>query len=68
MGDKDTNAASAQQHYNDNLSVATQPTSDNHLLKGNEYRKPDWSKRSNLDVIDFPMHHMFESIQSAFSS
>ncbi len=44
-----------------------QPTSDNYLLYGNSYHKPDWSKRSGMDVIDFPMHWNFNNARDAFS-
>jgi len=43
-----------------------QPTSNNHELINNTYRKPDWSKRSGMDVIDFPMHWNFKSAGGAF--
>ncbi|MEE1291709.1 MAG: alpha-amylase family glycosyl hydrolase, partial [Spirochaetota bacterium] len=46
---------------------SNRPESDNHLLKGNEYHKPDYSMRSGLDVIDFPMHWNFGSAAGAFS-
>ena len=66
--DTDTahNEALTAQHYEENTDVNSQPTSDNALLKGNEYHTPDHSQASNLNVIDFPMHWNFESARSAF--
>ncbi len=43
-----------------------QPQSDNHYLRGNEYHAPDYSKKSGLDVIDFPMHWNYENAPTAF--
>lgn len=64
--DSSVNEASTKQNYNDNLSVDAQPTSDNALLKGNDYHKPDYSQKSGMGVIDFPMHWNFENAHSAF--
>lgn len=44
----------------------TRPTSDNHLLHGNNYHEPDYQYHSGLDVIDFPMHWNFDNAHSAF--
>ena len=63
-----TNEALAEACYNNNTSADNQPTSDNAFLKGNEYHQPDYSKRSNLGVIDFQMHWSFENAGSAFST
>lgn len=67
-GDRLTNEASAQQNYIDNQGGTTgsQPTSDNTFLKGNAYHAPDYSKKSGLDVIDFPMHWAFRDARNAF--
>ena len=64
--DAATNEALTAQHYEDNTDVGAQPTSQNALLKGNDYHTPDHSQASNLNVIDFPMHWNFESARSAF--
>ena len=55
-------------HYQDNLNTGTQPTSDNAFLNGNDYHKPDRSKSSGLDMIDFYMHWQFKSARDAFSA
>lgn len=65
-GDMATNTASAEQHYNDNLDANNQPSSDNHALNGYDYHTPDWSMRSGMDVIDFPMHWAFKNTQDAW--
>ena len=65
-GDRLTNESSALKAYNDNLNVSTQPTSSNAFLKGNDYVTPDYSMRSGLDVIDFPMHWNFANARDAF--
>lgn len=67
-GSRTTNEASAFQHYNDNISTAGQSSSTNHSLLNNTYRTPDWSKRSGMDTIDFPMHWAFNSIADAWST
>lgn len=64
--DSSVNEASTKQNYNDNLSVDAQPTSDNAFLKGNDYHTPDYSRKSGMGVIDFPMHWNFENAHSAF--
>ena len=58
------NAAIA--HFDANMSVASQPTSDNAFLNGNDYHKTDYSMRSGLDQIDFPMHWNFSDANTAF--
>ena len=40
----------------------------NHLLNGNDYHTPDWTKRSHLDQIDFPMHWAFSNASDAFNT
>lgn len=66
--DTDTavNEASAWQNFNDNLSIESQPVSDNAFLDGNDYHEPDYTENSGLGVIDFPMHWNFENANSAF--
>jgi glycosidase len=66
-GNMASNTASALQHYNDNLDPNTQPSSDNHALNGYDYHTPDWSMRSGMDVIDFPMHWAFKNTQDAWA-
>lgn len=61
------NEALVEKHFKDNLDVGSQPTSDNAFLKGNEYHTPDRSQSSGMDMIDFYMHHSFESASKAFS-
>ena len=63
-----TNESLTEQHYNANLSTSNQPTSQNAFLDGIKYRKVDYSKRSNLDVIDFQMHWSFMNANSAFNT
>ena len=64
--DQAANVKLTETHFNDNHDPNTQPTSDNALLKGNEYHNPDYSMNSGLSVIDFPMHWNFENARSAF--
>ena len=65
-GDTETNMQSVYQSWLDNQSVDAQPTSDNHLLAGNDYHTPDESVCSGLNVIDFPMHWNFNNASDAF--
>lgn len=62
------NMRSCEEQYRDNRegSENSQPTSDNAFLKGNDYHAPDRSQYSGLSVIDFPMHHCFKDIASAW--
>lgn len=46
---------------------SNRPESKNHLLEGNDYHEPDYSRHSGLDVIDFPMHWNFGSANDAYS-
>ncbi len=62
------NESLTEQHYKDNLSTEAQPTSNNAFLEGNEYHTPDRSKSSGMDMIDFYMHHSFESAGQAFDA
>ncbi|GKX66547.1 alpha-amylase family glycosyl hydrolase [Inconstantimicrobium mannanitabidum] len=67
-GDLAANTQSVAQNWQDNSTTANQPTSNNAFLNGNSYHTPDWSKRSGLDVIDFPMHWAFNNARDAFST
>ena len=62
------NMKSCEEQYQDNRegSESQQPTSDNAFLQGNDYHVPDHSQFSGLSVIDFPMHHCFKDISSAW--
>ncbi len=51
----------------DASTIASQPTSDNAFLNGNDYHETDYSEFSGLSVIDFPMHWSFKSANNAFS-
>ena len=68
--DHKVNSASATSHFTKYRSGFNPPHSGtpNHLLNGNEYHKPDWSKRSGLDQIDFPMHWAFRDAAEAFNT
>ena len=68
--DRSVNSASATAHFSKYRSGFNPPHSGtpNHLLNGNEYHKPDWSKRSGLDQIDFPMHWAFRDAAEAFNT
>lgn len=67
-----TNSASATAHFTKYKSDFSHPTwadgTANHLLKGNDYHAPDYSMRSHLDQIDFPMHWAFANANDAFST
>ena len=65
-GDTATNEKSTAQHWDDNDTVDNEPESTNAFLNGNDYHKPDRSKSSGLDMIDFPMHWSFNSARDAF--
>ena len=62
------NMKSCEEHYNDNKegTESKQPTSTNAFLQGNDYHTPDYTQYSGLSVIDFPMHHCFKDISSAW--
>jgi glycosidase len=60
-------AAKEAYDYETGRGTNSQPTSDNHLLLGNDYRKPDYTQHSGLDVIDFRMHWNFASAATAFN-
>lgn len=67
-----TNSASAAAHFTKYKSDFSHPAwadgTANHLLKGNDYHAPDYSMRSHLDQIDFPMHWAFANANDAFST
>lgn len=67
INDYASNKASVEQEWADNSTTAGQPTSNNAFLIGNTYHAPDYSMKSGMDVIDFPMHWAFKSAQEAFS-
>ena len=70
-GTREEREKSVFQNWEDNSSENANSVrkSDNAFLKNdNEYHEPDNSIRSGLDVIDFRMHHNFESAYSAFGS
>ena len=70
--DADANSASASAHFTKYKSGYDHPSwaggIANHLLNGNDYHQPDYSKRSYLDQIDFPMHWAFNSTEDAFNT
>lgn len=70
--DHKANSASATLHFGTYKSDFNHPAWKdgiaNHLLKGNDYHTPDYSMRSHLDQIDFPMHWAFANANDAFST
>ena len=56
------------EHYRQYDSVSNQPTSTNALLNGIDYHKPDYSKASGMNAIDFTMHWCFDSASGAFGA
>ena len=70
--DHKANSASATLHFGTYKSDFNHPAWKdgiaNHLLKGNDYHTPDYSMRSYLDQIDFPMHWSFKDASGAFST
>ena len=62
----DSSAVHEAYEYENGQGVNNQPVSDNHALNGNEYHKPDYSQKSGLDVIDFPMHWNFDNAGQAY--
>lgn len=55
-------------HYKALDNTEKQPTSTNALLDGIKYHKPDTSKASGMNAIDFTMHWSFDSASGAFGS
>ena len=72
QSDHAVNSASASAHFATYKSGYDHPAwADgiaNHLLDGNDYHTPDWSMRSHLDQIDFPMHWAFSNAPDAFGT
>ena len=62
----DSSAVHEAYEYENGQGVNNQPVSDNHALNGNEYHTPDYSQKSGLDVIDFPMHWNFDNAGQAY--
>ncbi|AJE53632.1 alpha-amylase family glycosyl hydrolase [Paenibacillus polymyxa] len=62
-----SNKMSVEQEWTDNSTTAGQPTSNNAFLIGNTYHTPDYSMKSGMDVIDFPMHWAFKTAHEAFN-
>jgi glycosidase len=66
FSEDDGEAAFEAYLYETGRGANDQPTSDNHLLRGNEYHQPDYSQFSGMNVIDFRMHWNFASAGAAF--
>ena len=69
-GDTATNLQSVYQHWQDNSSTSTQPTSSSAFLNGNTYHaktEAERNKESDCWVIDFPMHWNFNNAYDAFN-
>ncbi|MDD5776280.1 MAG: alpha-amylase family glycosyl hydrolase [Treponema sp.] len=68
--DHAANSKAASEHFATYKSGFDHPAWNggiaNHLLDGNKYHEPDYSMRSNLDQIDFPMHWAFSNASDAF--
>lgn len=64
---EDWKAAYEGYEYENKRGPSDQPTSSNHLLDGNNYRTPDYSKFSGMNVIDFRMHWNFSTAGNAFN-
>lgn len=47
--------------------ASDQPTSDNAVMVDGAYHTPDYSKSSNFNVIDFPVHYNFSGVGSVWS-
>ena len=61
-----TNINSTDQQGKDDMDDSSLPNSNNAFLNGNTYHTPDYSKNSQLSVIDFPMHWNFRTAGEAF--
>lgn len=61
-----TNMNSVEKTATDYAGESNLPNSNNALLSGNDYHKPDYSKWNNFSVIDFPMHWNFRTAREAF--
>lgn len=71
-GSRASNEANAAANWEAKNSGWSHPTVSggvsNHILNGNTYHAPDWSKRSGMDVIDFYMHWAFNSTEDAYKT
>ena len=63
-----TNESLVEEHYTAHSDMSSQPTSDNAFLNGNEYHTPDYSMKSDMNVIDFQMHWSFINANNAFNT
>ena len=63
-----SNESLVEEHYTSHMDMSSQPTSDNAFLNGNEYHEPDYSEKSDMNVIDFQMHWSFINANNAFST
>ena len=66
--DTASNESLVEEHYKSHSDMSKQPTSDNAFLKGNEYHAPNYSDKSDMNVIDFQMHWSFMNANSAFNT
>ena len=68
--DHAANSKAASEHFATYKSGFDHPAWNggiaNHLLDGNKYHEPDYTMRSYLDQIDFPMHWAFSNAPDAF--
>ena len=62
-----TNILSTDQQGKDDMDDSSLPNSNNTFLLGNTYHTPDYSKNSQLSVIDFPMHWNFRTAGEAYN-
>lgn len=62
-----TNILSTDQQGKDDMDDSSLPNSNNAFLQGNTYHTPDYSKNSQLSVIDFPMHWNFRTAGEAYN-
>ena len=62
-----TNILSTDQQGKDDMDDSSLPNSNNAFLQGNTYHTPDYSKNSQLSVIDFPMHWNFRTAAEAYN-
>lgn len=60
-------AAEEGYNYENEQGVGNQPTSNNYLLDGNNYRTKDYSQASGMSVIDCNMHVNFSDAGSAYN-
>ena len=65
----DTNRNSCEAEYTDYKGEPGNAfSSENALLQGNNYHKPDYKEASGFNVIDFPMHWNFGNYASAWTT